>query len=99
MKEELDWILPALRKELEDGGVTFHPEETRLGLHFSMRDLSWNARAKDPTGQTHRKSFAVSRWAPLADDRRRPLAAAEFHDRKKMIRKEAEDWIAKIRGD
>ena len=97
-KGELDWILPALRKQLASGGVEFQPEPTSLGLYFSVRDLSWNARARDLGGQVRRRSFAVSRWVALQDGRRRAMSREEFKEMRETVRQEAQDWMEEVQG-
>ena len=97
-KGELHWILATLRRELDDGGVSFQPGSSRVSMYFSLRDSAWCARAKDPLGAPQRKQFPVQRFGLTQDGRRKPLSATEFQKQKEEIREEAREWIASISG-
>ena len=98
--DELTWILQRLREELNKGGVEYQPQETKLRIHFSIRDSAWRACAKDVSGEVVRKGFPVSKWITSDSGLRRPVSREEFAQRKEQILEEAREWVKGIQvGD
>ena len=94
--DEVPWLVEVMHKQLKDGGVNYQPDEGRLSGWFSNRDHAWCARAKDLSGETHRKSFPVSRFGTTQDGRRRPLSMEELKKQKSEVYDGLMDWVGQI---